>query len=152
MRSSIELIYSLFIAILIGCFSCSNELSPKSQDTGLIGVWSLAGYENLIDGTIENSPDNVDEIWIEFSDSVFNGNTGRNNFFGPYKTQNDLLILEALDGTEINESSWGIRFFDSMREAYKSEFNDLQIIYSLNGDLLKMEYNSNQAFLFKRTK
>ncbi len=148
MRTSVILIFVL----LFGNFSCGIDGSTDRQDVGLVGTWILVAYEDLEAGTIENSPDNVDEIRIEFSDSVFSGKTGRNDFFGSYSTQNDLLILAELDGTEINESIWGNRFFDSIREAYNAESDDFEINYSLNGEFLKMEYKNGHALLFERVK
>lgn len=150
MRTSFRLVFVLFAGMLFGSFSCAEESDTDNPDYGLKGSWVLIGYENFNTGSIEYPPENASKIWLELLGSEVIGNTGRNDFYGSYRVQKDSLIVAALNGTEINESSWGARFLDSIRQSYSLNSDSFELKYSLNMDLLKVEYKSGQFLLFER--
>ncbi len=145
----------LYLIIFTSILSCSSDKS-NSQNDDLLGKWKLTAFVNKTDGTILTASDfeNSNEITIDFKeDRKYVGYTVLNDFFGGYiinDSEKNVLILNEVWGTEVNETVWGHLFFDSLNLNYNQSTNNWVIEYELYNDVLKLHYSENEYMKFEK--
>lgn len=143
-----HVIISIFLVFISAFLSCSNA---NVKDNKLLGTWELIRYEdNMVDSTM-TAPVSAKPIFITFLESEFKGTTGRNDFSGDYTIQSKQLIFLSFAGTEIAESEWGLKFNNAIVTAYDSNNDQYKLFFSIEDDLLKMEYETSQFMIFKKS-
>ena len=143
------LIISTLLFLIFGAFSCNNDNSTAKQ-TNLLGTWELIQYEDQSANTTMNPPVDVDPVVITFMDSKFEGDTGRNTFFGDYIAESGILLLLEYNTTEIAESEWGGMFADSIVSTYNDNEQNYRMPFSVEDNALKIEYEPSKFMLFKK--
>lgn len=135
--------------ILAGIIGCNNDTSISEQDE-LLGTWELTKFENQTSTITITDLDNSGSIVITFNEDNFEGNTGRNTFFGDYTEEEEVLMLTEYNSTEINESEWGQKFTNAIVSTYSTTDNYYHILYTIYGTSLKIEYEPNRFMFFKK--
>lgn len=140
--------------IFTSILGCSSDKS-NSQNDNLVGNWKLSVFVNELNGTILTADDfeNSNEITIDFKEDLkYVGYTVLNDFFGGYtlKENDDLLILEDILGTEVNETDWGNLFFNTLNLNYNQSTNNWDNKYELQGAVLKLYYSENEYMRFEK--
>lgn len=140
---------ALLYLLTITIFICCSSDKGNSQINNLVGIWKLTAFVNETNGTILTADDfeNSNEITIDFKeDFKYVGYTVLNDFFGEYALQqnDNLLILEDVLGTEVNETDWGNLFFDTLNLNYNQSTNNWDNKYELQGGVLKLYYSENE--------
>ncbi len=132
-------LYTLLLIILCAC--------SKEDDTGTVlnGNWKL---ESIEDGFIENSP-NDEEITISFENDVYTGRTEVNQFGGDYSVAKDSLFLSNSYTTEVTETEWGQRFYESLRIAFDEREEHSKFLIILEGSNLTIR-NGTKNLIFER--
>lgn len=139
---------TLAILLVILLTSCSdNEL--EGQYENLIGTWELIKYEGGTD-TLLIPPENAEPILITFTESKFNGTTGRNEFFGNYNIKNSVLVFLLFGITEIAETDWGNKFGNSLAKTFNNTNKYHEIPFLIDGDNLKFEYSDGLFMNFEK--
>ncbi|TLF47028.1 hypothetical protein [Maribacter aurantiacus] len=137
--------YIVFLSLLsIGC-SKDEEFINET----LLGKWELIAYYDQSTRETKNPPIGSDSIKITFEIGDFQGSTGRNTFFGNYISELSNLSLLSLNGTEIAESEWGTLFFQTITSTYNSNQELFIMEYTIERNILNIEYAESRFMLFK---
>jgi hypothetical protein len=139
---------SMLLFVLVSVTSC-NDVDSINKEVDLLGTWELKQYYNKSTDTFVNVPDNADPVVITFKEGIFEGNTGRNTFFGDYITESDVLLLLEYATTEVAESEWGGKFADTIVSTYNSSNKQYQMLFSVDGNTLKIEYKPTLFMYFE---
>lgn len=142
-------IKSTMLFLLICLFSCSNDATINTTES-LIGTWELVEFREQTATTSMNDLDNSGSIVISFSNESFEGDSGRNGFFGDYTIQTKGLLIFDFFTSEVNESEWGQMFYDAIGLTYNSTNNNYQMSFDVVGNTLIMEYEPNRFMDFNK--
>ncbi len=143
------LMISTLLFVLANVVSCSNNDSIN-KPVNLYGSWELKQYQDKTTGASITAPDNAEIIVITFKETKFEGNTGRNSFSGNYITESGVLFLLEYSTTEVAESEWGGKFTDTIVSTYNSRDKRYQMPFSIEGNILKIEYKPAQFMYFEK--
>jgi len=121
-----------------------SDIDAYASENELYGIWQLVKFTDTstMAETVQN--DKEKPIEITFYETNYNGSTTRNQFFGVFMTEGNNLILKELNTTEVAESEWGNRFYDSLQKLYSTEEKHYLIPYSITMDTLKFEYEPSK--------
>ncbi|WP_424492903.1 lipocalin-like domain-containing protein [Salinimicrobium sp. GXAS 041] len=133
----------LFTLLLVILCACSKE---DDTATVLNGSWKL---ERIEDGFIENSP-NDEEITISFENDVYTGRTEANEFGGDYTVARDSLFLSNSYTTEVTETEWGQKFYESLRMAFDEREERSKFRMVIEGSILTLR-NGSKNLIFEAT-
>ncbi len=147
MKAAATLVFVLFLTGLLPC--CSNDDNAQVSEQ-LTGTWIVLGYQKDGSTSLDAPLEGTEDITISFDGSTFKGNTGRNNFFGSYSIENDLLSFPSFNMTEINESDWGLRFLNAMNEAYNITTQEYLLKFDIVQEQLFIEYQTGNTLVLKK--
>lgn len=129
--------------------SCSDSEVKGQTENNLIGTWELKKYEGGTD-TLLTPPENAEPILISFTENEFNGNTGRNDFFGSYNIKASILVFLQFGITEINETTWGLKFSNSLVKTFNNTTENYEIPFLIDGENLRFEYIEGLFMYFEK--
>lgn len=109
----------------------------------------LVSYFNESTGETINPHGSGDVIRITFKEDEFDGSTARNTFFGEYASGTSSLTLLSLNGTEVAESEWGMRFYQTIASTYDSSQEAFILQYAIEGNILNIVYETSKVMKFK---
>lgn len=135
----------LFLSLL--CLGCSEDDEVVNET--LLGSWELVDYYDQATDETTNPPSGSDTIRITFEETDFQGSTGRNTFFGDYTSELNDLSFVSFAGTEIAESEWGTLFFQTIASTYDSDSELFTMKFSLENNMLIIEYNQSRFMRFR---
>jgi len=141
-----KIILIISLLLTLGCSENEKDL----DNNNLIGTWELIKFENSDTGDFSEPPESADKILITFKESEFQGTTGRNNYFGKYKTNPPKLIFSEFGITEIGESEWGTKFSNAIVQTYDQQTQIFDMQYLIKGTLLKLEYDNSEFLVFEK--
>lgn len=141
--------YLIFLIVGLLFLSCDKE-NVKTQEPNLLGTWELVEYEDENENatTIIVAPDSEQPIFITFMDAQFKGTTNANTFFGDYNVEPKLLTFKNFHGSEVGESEWGQKFYNSIQSTYDVDNNISNMNFIFEGDNFKIEYEPSQFYDF----
>ena len=141
---------SLFsiLSLIFLLISCDKESEEKLES--IIRKWELVGYFSDNSTQIESEGFENIPVTITFNKDTFDGNTPNNSFFGIYDMDTNILILNQVNTTEVAESDWGIRFTNSLNQAYDDSLDNYILKYLVDKQTLSMEYNFDNFMKFNR--
>ncbi|MCH7524804.1 MAG: hypothetical protein IIC74_07295 [Bacteroidetes bacterium] len=140
---------STLLLLFSSLISCNNDTSVNGQDD-LLGTWELVQFQDETTTTIMTDLDNSGPIVITFSNKEFEGNTGRNIFFGGYIAESKVLIFLDFFTSEVNESEWGRKLYDAIGSTKSSNDNNYHMSFIIEGNTLKMEYEPTRFMHFEK--
>lgn len=140
------------VLFLTGCDS--NDLVP-TQPSQLLHTWKLVSFGNKSNNSIitETNFTNAKEITITFKDgNNFEGTTNTNNFWGTFSSDEkpNLLTLNGIVSTEVNEHGWGEMFYDSLQFGFIKQTSNYQYTYEIENDILKIHFTNQQFMTFEK--
>lgn len=138
------LFYFVSILLIMGCSNDDDNNSVQGNDS-IIGEWELMYY--FESNNQDLPPDGEAPVIISFTTDNFNGNTSVNTFLGTYLSENTDLTFLEFSTTEVNETEWGNRFYDSVNQSYNTSNQNYEMAYEVVEGNLIIEYIPNQ-FMF----
>lgn len=139
--------YLAILLMIFFCLGCSDD--DVVTNVTLIGSWELVSYFNESTGENINTPNRGDVIRITFKEDEFDGSTARNTFFGEYASGRGSLTFLSLNGTEVAESEWGMRFYQTIASTYDSSREAFIMNYAIDGNILNIGYETSKVMKFK---
>ncbi len=145
----------LILSILFFITGCSDK-ETKQQESSIYGTWKLTSFVNQVNNSVlvESDFSSSKEITITFNQELkFNGNTGRNTFFGDYylKDKDKLFIPSGFATTEAGETEWGKFFYGSFIPNYNPQTDNTEFTYEVvKENTLKIFYSEQEYMTFEK--
>lgn len=137
----------LFVIFATAACSTSQEVERNEE---LMGSWLLQSFEDAATQQNILPPDSSEDIVLILEGLEFQGTTGRNRYEGIYTADTRNLFLLEFAITEQAETEWGQRYVDALNEAYISSDQSYILSYTVEKDVLRIQYSPSGIMVFSR--
>lgn len=141
-----KILLLFLIGITVAC-STSNEARETEM---LIGSWRFIDYTDAAAQIQSPTPETAGDIILTFKEIGFEGTTGRNDYLGMYAADSKNLTFSEFGISEVAETEQGEKYLNVLQEAYDPEDQRFHFKYTIEEDMLNLQYSNSGFLMFRR--